>query len=296
MGHDHQHHHGKASSVKVLTIAIVLTLAFALVEALTGWWSGSLALLGDAGHMGSDALALAIATVAAYLATKPPSAKHSFGLGRAEVLAAWISSMIMLIISIVVIVEAINRLHGEGGHVKGLPVIIVASLGIIINLFVAWMLSRGERTLNVRAAMLHVIGDLLGSFAALVAGAVIYATGWTPIDPILSILIGVLIAYSSLRLLKESMLVLMEGVPKHINLAKVTETLSQLPGVIEIHDLHIWTLSSGSIMLSAHVHIGEISSWPTTHQALRNTIKKMYDIDHITLQPEPEVFDCNPCK
>nr|MCH9769263.1 cation diffusion facilitator family transporter [Gammaproteobacteria bacterium] len=232
------HSHAKHSSLKVLSAAIFITLIFGGIEALVGWWSGSLALLGDAGHMASDALSLAIAAFAAIIAARGPSNKHSYGLGRAEVVAAWISSMILLAISIFIIVEAVERLH-QPSHVHGLPVIIVAAIGVLLNLLVAWMLSKGERNLNIRAALLHVFGDLLGSFAALIAGAVIYATGWYPIDPILAIVIGILIALSSLRLLKESLLVLMEGVPKHIDLNQVTNSMQQVDGVIEIHDLHI---------------------------------------------------------
>ena len=164
-----------------------------------------------------------------------------------------------------------------------------------MNLFVAWLLARGERTLNVRAAILHVLGDILGSFAALISGAVIYFTGWYPIDPILSILIGVLIMLSSLRILRESLLVLMEGVPMHIDLNQVSSDMEDQAGVKAIHDLHIWTLSSGLIALSAHVDIHELSSWETVLTELRALLKEKYSIVHITLQPEPDIIDCKPC-
>ena len=290
----HTHNHGANQPVKILIWSILIIAAFAVVEGVTGWWSGSLALLGDAGHMGSDALSLVIAAFAAWLAVKPPSRKHSYGLGRAEVVAAWVSSLLMLLVSITIIVEAVARLH-EHVVVKSLPVIIVAALGLGVNLLVAWILMRGERTLNIRAALLHVIGDLLGSIAALIAGAVIHYTGWYPIDPILSIFISLLIMVSSIRLLRESLLVLMEGVPKNIQIEVVSASLTDIDGVNAIHDLHVWMLSSGVIVLSAHVSINEFSSWPTVLEALRNTLKIRYDIDHITLQPEPEVFDCKPC-
>ncbi|MCX7126012.1 MAG: cation diffusion facilitator family transporter, partial [Gammaproteobacteria bacterium] len=164
-----------------------------------------------------------------------------------------------------------------------------------INLLVAVILSKGERTINMRAALLHVLSDLLGSFAALVAGAVIYFTKWYPIDPILSILIGVLIIISSFRLLRESLRILMEGVPMHINLDTVSQELKAVAGVLDIHDLHIWTLSSGSIALSAHVNIHEISDWKIILNKLSKLLDKNHHIHHVTLQPEPDIFDCKPC-
>lgn len=292
-GH-HGHNHAHGSSHRVLMVAIAIILGFSLVEGFGGWWAGSLALLGDAGHMASDAISLAIAAFAAWLTLRPPSSKHSYGLGRAEVIAAWISSLLLLAISVFVIVEAIHRLQ-EPIHVKGGPVMLIAAFGVIANLFVAWILARGERTLNIRAALLHVIGDLLGSFAALVAGAVIYFTGWLPIDPILSIFIGVLIMLASIRLLRESMRILMEGVPHHVNFKQVSHTMSQLKGVKAIHDLHIWTLSSGSIALSAHVDIQDLTTWEKILIDLKNALKQEYQIEHVTLQPEPSLMDCEPC-
>ena len=293
-GHGHHHHHDHNTSHRVLLLSIAIILAFGIVEVVTGYWAHSLALLGDAGHMGSDALSLGIAAFAAWIARKPPSDKHSYGFGRAEVVAAWLSSLIMLLISVVIIAEAVNRLHNQA-PVKSLPLMAVATLGLIINLLVAWILARGQRTLNVRAALLHVMGDVLGSIAALIAGAVIFYTGWFPIDPILSIFISILIMISSIRLLSESIQVLMEGVPTHIRIEEVSARLGALEGVHAIHDLHIWTLSSGILVLSAHVNIKEFSSWPRLLEALRNTIKTHYQIDHITLQPEPELIDCQPC-
>ena len=295
--HHHNHHdhpHGHHASHKVLMIAIVLTLAFAGVEAAGGWWARSLALLGDAGHMASDSVTLGIAAVAAWISLKPPSHKHSYGLGRAEVLAAWISSLIMLLISLVVIIEAIRRIHTPM-NVKGAPVMIIAAFGIFINLLVAWLLARSERTLNVRAALLHVFSDLLGAIAAFISGVVIYVTHWLPIDPILSIFIGLLIMISSLRLLRETMTVLMEGVPAHLNIRHVFQRLTQLHGVTAIHDLHIWTLSSGKIALSAHVDVNDMATWENVFSAMKVVLKTEYRIDHITLQPEQNNADCEAC-
>ncbi len=297
-GHDHSHglghSHGANAPHKILMIAIAVTFLFAIIEALGGWWANSLALLGDAGHMASDALALGIAAFAAWVAQKPPSSKHSYGLGRAEILAAWVSSLMLLIVSIVVIAEAIERIHSPE-HVKGGTVVIIAFLGLIVNGFVAWMLARGDRTLNMRAALLHVMGDFLGSIAALIAGAVIYKTGWFPIDPILSILIGLLILFSSLRILRESLLILMEGVPGHIEYSDVLNKMQNTPEVQAIHDLHIWTLSSGIVALSAHIHIENLNHWENALTNLRKLLKHDYSIDHVTLQPELEHVECEPC-
>lgn len=302
MGHHHSHDHnhsghchGKGAPMRALLIAIALIAIFAVIEAFAGWWSNSLALLGDAGHMASDALSLVIAAFAAWIANKPPSDKHSYGLGRAEVVAAWISSLLMLIISIAIIVEAIERIR-EPVQVQSITVIIVGFAGLAINLLVAWVLARSERTLNIRAALLHVMGDVLGSMAAIIAGAVIYYTGWTPIDPILSIFIGILITISSVRLLRESLLVLMEGVPAHINMDQVSQTIEGIDGIKAIHDLHIWTLSSGVTVLSAHVNIRELSQWPALLVSIKAKMRSHYNIDHITFQPEPEIIDCGGCK
>jgi cobalt-zinc-cadmium efflux system protein len=290
----HSHSHGKTAAHKVLMLAIVLTLGFAVVEAFGGWWADSLALLGDAGHMGSDAIALAIAAFAAWVATKPPSEKHSYGYGRAEVIAAWISSLLMLAICVVIIIEAIGRMNTPT-HVKGLPVFIIGSIGLLVNLLVAWLLSRGEKTINIRAALLHVMGDILGSLAALISGAVIYATGWLLIDPILSIFISILIIISSLRLLRESFVILMEGVPKHINIDDVAKSLRRYKAVKDVHDLHIWTLSSGRFAMSAHIRTHDLSTWSKLLKDIKVMLEDRFDIDHITLQPEPEVMSCKPC-
>jgi len=301
MAHDHHSHdnhnhtHGRSAPHHILTIAIFLIFGFAIIEALGGWWANSLALLSDAGHMVSDALALMIAAFAAWLSQKPPSKKHSYGLGRAEVVAAWFSSLLMVLISIAVIIEAIERIHNPE-HVKGGMVVLIAFIGMLVNILVAWLLAKGERTLNIRAALLHVMGDLLGSIAALVSGAVIYFTKWYPIDPILSILIGVLIMIASLRLLRESLLVLMEGVPGHIDYQQVSEAMLLCQGVKAVHDLHIWSLSSGKIALSAHVDINEMSSWTKVLHELNELLEEQFDIKHVTLQPEPDIMDCKPCE
>jgi cobalt-zinc-cadmium efflux system protein len=211
--------------------------------------------------------------------------QHSYGLGRAEILGAWGSSLLVLFVAIFVIIEAIRRLH-HPTPVSGGIVIAVAFLGLIVNIFIAWILSHGEQSLNVRAAILHVMSDLLGSVAALISGAVIYYTHWMPIDPILSIFISVLILISSFRLLRESLLVLMEGVPKHLDIKEVGQDMASLDKIRSVHDLHIWTLSSGVIVLTAHIEIDGFNSWSEILENLRKLLKDKYQIDHVTLQPE----------
>lgn len=298
--HNHKHHKhthdssAQSGSHKTLLLAILMTLSFAVIEVFGGVWSGSLVLLGDAGHVASDSLALAISAFAAWVALKPPSHKHSYGLGRAEVIAAWVSSVFMLMIALAIIVEAIRRFD-KPLHIHGGPVIIIASIGLLLNLIIAWMLARHERTLNIRAILLHVLSDILGTFAVLISGAVIYFIHWTKIDPILSIVIGVLIIFSSLRLLRESITVLMEGVPAHLDLHEVWETMSQQTDVQAVHDLHIWTLSSGKTALSAHIDIKDLTKWDNVLLNLKSVLHEKYDIDHITLQPEIDVTKCEPC-
>jgi cobalt-zinc-cadmium efflux system protein len=270
---------------RVLLWVLLNTLGFAVLEALGGWWAGSLALLGDAGHMLSDSTALGLAAFAAFIAQRPPSRRHSYGLGRAEVVAALVNALFMLAVVTGIVIGAVDRLL-EPAPVAGGLVMLIAGAGLIINIVVALLLARGEQSLNTRAALLHVMGDLLGSIAALIAGAVVYFTGWTPIDPILSLLICALLLYTSLRLLREALHVLMEGVPGHLDLQQVGRTMASQAGVVSVHDLHIWTLSSGREALSAHVVIADLHQWQRTLSDIQRVLGQEFHIDHITLQPE----------
>ena len=284
--HDHAHHaHPHAGGSGALLVALLLTLSFAGIEALAGWWSGSLALLSDAAHMLTDSSALALAAAAAWLARRPPSLLHSYGLVRAEVLAAQFNSLLMLILIGFIVHEALERI-GAPRDIDGATVIGVGAIGLLINLTVAWILHRGEQTLNTRAALLHVLADALGSVVAITAGIVIVTTGWTPIDPLLSLLVAALILVSALRLLREVMHVLMEGVPLTIQLDAVGQDLAKLDGVLRVHDLHIWTLSSGTIALSAHLEIRNLADWPGILAAARQSMDTRHGIRHVTLQPE----------
>jgi cobalt-zinc-cadmium efflux system protein len=282
----HGHHaHAHGSGVDRLAWAVGLTAAYGLVELLCGWWFGSLALVSDAGHMFSDALALALALLAAWLSRRPAGARHSFGLARAEVVAAFVNGLAMLLVVVLIAVEAISRLL-RPEPVVGAGVMVVAFVGLLLNLVLAYVISSGERTLNVRAALLHVTSDLLGSVAALAAGAVITFTGWNPIDPILSLVIAGLILVSTLSLLRETLHVLMEGVPRRIKLAEVGHALARVTHVRSVHDLHIWNISSGQVALSAHLELASLDVWPGVLEQSQAVLRQRFGIDHVTLQPE----------
>ncbi|GAB4292042.1 MAG: cation diffusion facilitator family transporter [Thiohalomonadaceae bacterium] len=290
--HDHTHpHHGHLPHA--LGTALLLTLGYAGVEAAVGLWSGSLALLGDAGHMLTDATALGLAALAARLALRPPSALHSYGLSRSEVLAALLNALFMLGVVALIAWEALQRLQAPA-PVQELAVMFTAAIGLLINGTVAWVLLRGDGSLNVRAALLHVLGDLLGSVAALVAGAVIWLTGWTPIDPLLALLICGLILYSTLNILREALHVMMEGVPLHLRLNEVGQAMAGVAGVRSVHDLHIWTLGAGRIALSAHIVLDRLTDWERVFPQLELLLHERYAIDHLTLQPETATFPLRP--
>ena len=284
--HEH-HHHGDDGA---LSWSFGVIAAFAIVEATGGWWSGSLALLGDAGHMVTDACALGLAALAARIAHRPATHQHSFGLARTEVVAALVNGALMIGVVTFIGIEAVQRLRNPI-PVSGWIVSLIAAIGLLVNIAVALRLHRSEQTLNSRAAMLHVLGDLLASVAALVAGFVIVTTGWTPIDPILSLLICILILISAIRLLREVLNVIMEGVPPGIELPEVGRFMAATEGVLSVHDLHIWAIGSGRPVLSAHVVIRGLDEWTEILSALQEALKVEYGIDHVTLQPETRPWE-----
>lgn len=284
--HSHDHRHGQHANNGTLWLATALTLGYAGVEAGVGWWAGSLALVADAGHMLNDAAALALAAVAAWLARRPTSSRHSYGLGRAEFLAALVNSVGLLALVAWLAVSAVQRLH-EPQPVSGVAVSWAAAIGLGINIVVAWLFSQSHQNLNIRVALLHVIGDLLGSMAALLAGIVIAFTGWTPIDPLLSLGIGGLVLFSSVRLLREALRGLMEGTPLALAPEAVGQALAAVPGVASVHDLHIWSVAPEQIMLTAHVVVRDLQQWETVLDACHRLLHDRFDIEHATLQPEP---------
>jgi cobalt-zinc-cadmium efflux system protein len=281
--HDHRHRPG---TKQTLIVALVVTLGYAVVEFIAGAAFHSLALMSDAGHMLSDALALGLAAFASWVGSRPGGSRHSYGFARAEVVAAFVNGLAMLLIVVVIAVEAIGRLL-DPQPVSGLGVMIVAFVGLLANLFVAFLLGRAERNLNMRAALIHVVGDLAGSVAAVTAGAVIYYTGWQPIDALLSIVIAVLILGSTVRLVLDALHVLMEGVPSGLRIEEIRSAIGTFAGVRAVHDLHVWNISSGQVALSAHVELDNLDNWAALLESARQMLQTRFGIAHVTLQPEP---------
>jgi len=286
--HSHARPRGDAATSaarerRALRLAVILTIGFALIEAGGGWLAGSLALLADAGHMVTDAAALGIALLAQHVSRLPPSRRASYGYARAEVLAAFINALLMLAVVVGISVEAVRRLLAPS-PVAGGMVMAIAAVGLLVNMFAAWSLSHG-RSLNSRAALLHVSGDMLGSVAATVAGAVVASTGWMPIDPILSLLVAALVLRSTWLLLKASTHVLMEGVPAHLSYEDIGRALTRVPGVAAVHDLHVWQMTSDRTAMSAHLLIRDPQAWPQILVAAQRLLADRYRIDHVTLQP-----------
>lgn len=266
-------------------MAASVTVAFALVEALGGWWTGSLALVSDAGHMLTDGAALALGAAAAWMARRPPSERHSYGLGRAEIFAALVNAGAMLLIVLGLAYEAIVRV-GSPKPVNGAAAAVIALGGLVLNLWVMRRLGPHHHDMNARAARLHVIGDALGSVAALVSGGLIALGGWTVVDPIASLAICVLIGVSGVRLLRESLHALMEGVPHGLSVEEIGAEMARVEGVLSVHDLHVWTLSGSRAALSAHVMVRSLHQWEKTLHELQTRLHDQFRIDHVTLQPE----------
>jgi len=284
-GDAQQSHSNEATNQNLLLIALLLTLGFSIVEGVAAYFANSLALISDAGHMVTDAAALGLALLAQMISRRPPSPKHSFGFGRAEALAAFVNSIAMLALVLWIVIEAISRFN-DPHQVDGLTVTVVAAIGLVMNIVVAWVLSRDKKSVNTRAALVHVMGDLLASVAALIAGVVIQMTGWMPIDAILSILVSLLILKSTISILKESYHFLMEGVPLHIDYLEVGRDLKNVPGVLAVHDLHVWEMTPNFPALIGHIEIADIQEWPAIMKRINHLLLEKHGIDHVTLQPE----------
>lgn len=282
--HDHSHPH----SQRHFLAAFGVTLGFAGVEALAALYSHSLALLGDAGHMLTDSAALLLAGLAGFMAGRPASHRHSYGYGRVKVIAALLNTLLMFAIVAGLVFEAVAR-FSQPPAVRAPLVIGVGAAGLAVNLIIYRVLEHGHADLNLRASLLHVLGDMLGSGAALLAGLVIAFTGWLPIDPLLSLFIACLILVSSLRLLGESTQVLLEGVPPGMDIGDIGRGMAGVEGVESIHDLHVWCVSSDEVSLSAHVIIEDMGRWEAVYQGLKSHLQDAHGIEHITLQPEPRV-------
>lgn len=291
--HSHENNEQPTERVNTrpLVIALAITATFLIVEIIGGLVTNSLALLADAGHMATDVAALALALFAIWLAKRPPSSARSFGFYRAEVLAALVNAATLVAISLYIFWEAFSRI-GDPPEIDSGPMLIVSVAGLLANAASAWILTRGgghQHNLNTRGAFLHVMGDMLGSVGAIAAAIIMLTTGWYLADPILSGVIGLLILWSSWRLLRESLDVLLESTPKHVDTDQMRRDLVTVSGVEGIHDLHVWTVTSGIIALSAHVEISPRRPWHDILTDLADMLRERFDIAHITLQPEEAI-------
>ena len=283
-GHNHAHDHAQAP-VHVLWLAVTLTLGFALVEAVAGWWSGALVLLGDAAHMFTDAFSLGLAAVAALLAQRPADQKHSYGFGRVEMLGAFINAVLMLMVVAVLAYEAVERLQSPPA-INAQTIAWVALIGLAVNILVARLLwPASDNNINVRGALLHVIGDILGSIVALVTGLVLLFVDWYWLDPLLTLVICGLIGFAAINLLREAAHQLMDGVPLELDLDEIRHALDEIEGVERSHHLHVWRIQGRTIGLTAELELRDAQDWSQVLSAAQHMLHQRFNIDHATLQP-----------
>ena len=290
MTHEHSsgssggHEHGQGANKKALAVVLAFTTTYMFAEIIGGLLTGSLALLADAAHMLSDNIALGLALFAFWLAAKPPTPNRSFGYQRAEILAALFNGVTIVAVSIWIFYEAYNRFQ-DPPEVLGGWMMMVAVIGLLINLAGTVILQRSAgENLNMQGALRHVLADLLGSIGVIAAAGVIIVTGWSYADPIISVFIGVLVLFSSWKLLRESVNILLESSPPGIDAEKVGREMAAVEGVKEVHDLHIWMVTSGFPALSAHVLVGKGDDCHQRRRVLEELLEREFDIDHTTLQ------------
>ncbi len=291
----HAHVHGdviREKSGRVLFWCLIATFFFAIIEGMAGYLIHSIALQSDAVHMLTDAAGLLIAYYANVIARKPATVNLSFGYGKAEVLGALINAMFTTMLTLWLLFEVIGRLFSPV-TVLGGSLFIVASLGFLVNGVLVWFLSHNAHSLNTKAAMIHALGDLLASAVAIVAGAIIYFTGWSQIDPLLSLIVIVLLMVSNFKLIKKSSIILMAGVPEHLDYEEVGKELLEILGVQGVHDLHIWYISANQVALAAHIVVCKPTDWPQILQSCQSMLLEKFKIDHVTLQYEFDYFKCS---
>jgi len=297
-GHAHDHAHGHDHSQggvtgreKKLIFAFVLTTLMMLVEMVGGFWSGSLALVADAGHMLIDALALLLAVVGAWFARRPADARRSYGYGRLEVLAGFVNALTQFVLVAFIAYEAITRLF-EPTHILSGMMLVVALVGLVVNVLVLRTLhGHAHDDVNLAGATLHVLGDLLGSVAAVVAALLVRWQGWNWADPVLSLLVSLLILNSAWRLLRRSAHILLEGVPEGMNTGEVEEALRGADASIrDVHHLHVWQLASGSRMATLHAELHDGASSAPAIRAINQVLAERFRIQHVTVQ-----IDSEPC-
>jgi len=289
---EHSHRHDRAQkSGKRLVLVLALTGLYMFAELFGGLWTGSLALLADSGHMLADVAALLLALMALWFGARPATTQKTFGYHRLEILAALINGVGLTLISFFIFYEAYQRLFAPPA-IRSVAMTIVAAGGLLINLICARLLHHERQDdLNMRGAWLHIIGDALGSLGAIIAGTLIALFGWNTADPIISILIGLLIVWSSWHLMRDATNILLEGTPAHINLAAVEDAILETEGVSNVHDLHIWTITSGREALSAHVIHAYSISQPNLLKELRTKLHDRFGVDHLTIQMETADFE-----
>jgi cobalt-zinc-cadmium efflux system protein len=284
MTHDHSHSHSRTKDRRALTTALVLIAGFMAFEVAMGIVAGSLALLADAGHMLTDALALAGALVASRLATRRPGGPWTFGLARAEILAAQANGITLLVVGVWVVYGAVRRLV-DPPDVHGGIVLVVALAGIAVNLAATVVLAQADRgSLNVRGAFLHVATDLVAFVGTAIAGALVLTTGWNRFDPIAGLLVAALMIRSSWSLLRESGRIFLEASPSGIDPPSVAQALAADPEVVEVHDLHVWTVTSGFPALAAHVLVTPDTDCHETRRRLQHLLEDRFRLHHVTLQ------------
>lgn len=273
-----------------LKLVLGLTSTYLVAEVVGGIVTGSLALLADAGHMLTDVGGLALALFAIWFAAKPATPERTYGYYRTEILAALANAIVLFFISGYILYEAWRRFQ-EPPAVESGPMFIVATIGLIVNIVGAWMLrgASGE-SLNMQGAYLEVISDMLGSIGVIIAAVIIYFTGWYYADPLFSVFIGLFIIPRTWKLLREAIGVLLEGTPAHINPAEVRAAMESVPGVEAVHDLHVWSITSGVEALSAHARVSDGTAPAATLSALNRTIKERFNIEHTTIQLEQPEF------
>jgi len=290
-GHDHHGHDHRSASRRALLWVLGLTLAFTAVEIAGGIFTDSLALLADAGHMVSDNVAIVLALVAVTLARRPSTPTRSFGLQRAEILAAFVNGLTLVLVSGWIVWEAVQRFD-DTPEILGGWMLVVALAGLLVNVLAATILIRaGRESLNVEAALRHVFADLLGSGAVLVAALVIVTTGWTLVDPLVSIGIALLIVASAWGVLRDSTSILMEATPSGIDAEAVATAIVDVDGVTSVHDLHVWRITSGFDALAAHVLVGRGEDCHGLRREIEAVLRDRFGITHTTLQVDHDASD-----
>ncbi len=294
MSHSHDHGPASASNTKRLVAALLLAASYMMAEVIGGLYTGSLALLADAGHMLSDVAALALALVAMWLARRPAPASRTFGNHRAEVLAALANSVALAVIGIFVIVEAVERWSSPPEVLAG-PMLLIATGGLVVNVVALLILRGGQKeSLNVRGAFLHVMADALGSVGAMTSGILILLFDWRWADPLASLVIAALVLFSAVMLLRQTLAVLMQSAPAGLDLEAVKQAMVKEGGLSDVHDLHAWTLTSGKDLLTAHIVLDDDGAWRPAIERLTALLRDEFQVAHVTLQPElPSEADCH---